>query len=182
VRLAASHMLKNTAEISHLVEQLNRGCLREPLAELIRIYRPKVFGCAKQVGMPEGDWPDVEQETWISILRYSRERRLRDSTFGALVRIIATSRAKDLLGKLHPAVLLVDEPSVDDGDLEYIDDSDAFEHRISRLDSDHQTIIRLRILQGLSHEEIADHTNLSTDVVEKRWQRLIKRLGGGTRP
>ena len=52
----------------------------------------------------------------------------------------------------------------------------AFVAQLEKLGEDERRLLLYRGLEGMNHAEIASLLDVSLDAVEKRWQRLLKKI------
>lgn len=162
-------------------------------AELINLYKQKIFTYAYRMVGNTQDAEDIAQETFLRVYRhlanYDPQRR-----FSTWVYAIANNLCIDQLRRRRPTVSL-DQPLNDEGDLfleptatdgdpehevEQMELHQMVETAIASLPESYRSVIVLRHLQNLSYEEISRVLDLPLNTVKTRIFRareaLCKRL------
>lgn len=122
--------------------------------------------------VPRADVDDLAQDVFLTA--YSRLDALRDpSAFGSWIGAIARNRATDFLRQRRPQVELPDElPGGDAIAAESLAVLDA----IRRLPEAYRDTLLLRLVEGMSGNEIAERTGLTSASVRVNLHRGMKLL------
>lgn len=122
--------------------------------------------------VPRADVDDLVQDVFLSA--YGRLRELRDpSAFGSWIGAIARNRAVDFLRRRRPQVELPEElPGGDAIPAESLAALDA----IRRLPEAYRDTLMLRLVEGMSGNEIAERTGLTPASVRVNLHRGMKLL------
>jgi len=147
----------------------------EPLHELMRRHsEPARFVAQGRLGSAAAA-QDAVQESFIRVVR---ERARYDSSrpfapwFYTILRNVCTdhqrkeSRYRDRLEKLAEAAPLAERRP----------DAGFAVEALGQLDDGEREILVLRLINGLSFREIAEHLGCSEDAAKKRGQRALRRL------
>ena len=140
------------------------GCL---YADYMRMVHAILLG-----RIPRRDVDDLVQEVFLSA--YTRIRELRDpAAFGGWIATIARNRATDYLRRSHEQVELPDElPGGDPIEAETF----AVLEVIRRLPEAYRDTLLMRLVEGMSGQEIADRTGLAPGSVRVNLHRGMKLL------
>ena len=131
--------------------------------------------------VPRRDVDDLVQDVFISA--YTRIGELRDAAaFGGWIATIARNRATDYLRQTRAQVDLPDElPGGDPIEAETLVVLDA----VRRLPEAYRDTLLMRLVEGMSGNEIAERTGLTPASVRvnlHRGMKLLREKLGGTRP
>jgi RNA polymerase sigma-70 factor (ECF subfamily) len=131
--------------------------------------------------VPRRDIDDLVQDVFISA--YTRIGELRDAAaFGGWIATIARNRATDYLRQTRAQVELPDElPGGDPIEAETLVVLDA----VRRLPEAYRDTLLMRLVEGMSGNEIAERTGLTPASVRvnlHRGMKLLREKLGGTRP
>jgi RNA polymerase sigma-70 factor (ECF subfamily) len=131
--------------------------------------------------VPRRDVDDLVQDVFISA--YTRIGELRDAAaFGGWIGTIARNRATDYLRQTRAQVELPDElPGGDSIEAETLVVLDA----VRRLPEAYRDTLLMRLVEGMSGNEIAERTGLTPASVRvnlHRGMKLLREKLGGTRP
>jgi RNA polymerase sigma-70 factor (ECF subfamily) len=131
--------------------------------------------------VPRRDVDDLVQDVFISA--YTRIGELRDAAaFGGWIATIARNRATDYLRQTRAQVELPDElPGGDPIEAETLVVLDA----VRRLPEAYRDTLLMRLVEGMSGNEIAARTGLTPASVRvnlHRGMKLLREKLGGTRP
>lgn len=156
-----------------IAERAVRGD-RDAMAELVRQFHPDVFRfCCRFVG-PEGA-EDATQDTFINAYRKIRGFRgdasMKTWLFGIAINVIRNDKRK----KKQEQLLDWMEPSAPDPSHSVID-SQILKEAISKLSSDHQDVVILHELEGLTYEECAHSLGVPVGTVKSRLFHAFRNL------
>ncbi len=122
--------------------------------------------------VPRRDVDDLVQDVFVSV--YTRIRELRDpAAFGGWIATIARNRATDYLRRTREQVELPDDlPGGDPIDA----DTFAILEIIRTLPDAYRETLLMRLVEGMSGQEIADRSGLSAGSVRVNLHRGMKLL------
>ena len=176
-----------SAELSALIERIANG---EELAltELYELTVAKLYGLARLILRNSADAEEVVCDTftqvWQSAARYESGR----GTVMGWMLTICRSRALDLLrqrrlrdrlaSKEEPPVNQLEAPTHDAPDslLQALQQGTAVQSALQSLSPVRQRLVTLAFLQGLSHQEIVEHTGLPIGTVKSHIRRALSML------
>lgn len=159
---------------------------------LIEDYQKRIFSIAYRMIQHQEDAADLTQEVIVKIFK-NLDKFKGDSKFSTWVYRIATNTCLDEIKKARRRTVysLDKEIETEDGSIaaelpdtaptpeeaaEKNDIKKALYDAIQRLGKEHQTVIVLRDLQGLSYEEIAQILHCSVGTVKSRISRAREKL------
>ena len=155
---------------AQIVERVMAGD-EEAFGELYRIYAPMVHGIVL-ARVPRDEVADIVQEVFLSA--YKNLPNLRDkTTVGAWLAAIARNRAVEFYRQLKPTEELSE-------DLKSKNDANAEAREILKTiralpDAYKETLI-LRLIEGMTGNEIAEQTGLTPESVRVNLHRGMKLL------
>lgn len=155
---------------ARLVERISAGD-EDAFGELYRMYAPMAHGIVLS-RVPRNDVDDIVQEVFISA--YKNISSLRDkNAVGAWIAMIARNRATEYYRRAKPAGELSE-------DLSRNDDARAEANEIlaairSLPDTFKETLV-LRLVEGMTGQEIAGQTGLTPESVRVNLHRGMKLL------
>jgi RNA polymerase sigma-70 factor (ECF subfamily) len=122
--------------------------------------------------VPRRDVDDLVQEVFLTA--YTRIRELREpAAFGGWIATIARNRATDYLRRMHEQVELPDDlPGGDPIDAQTFAVLDV----IRKLPEAYRDTLLMRLVEGMSGQEIADRSGLSAGSVRVNLHRGMKLL------
>jgi RNA polymerase sigma-70 factor (ECF subfamily) len=154
--------------------------------ELVRTYHTSMYQVAYRMLGDTAEAADVVQEIFLKVFRNIRGFR-GDASLKTWIFRIALS---EILNKLRwwrrryrSATVSLDEPHNGNGihvsdtkpsphrALESKEEEQAIQQALTRLSSDHRSILVLRDIEGFSYTEIADITGISIGTVKSRLAR-----------
>lgn len=148
---------------------------------LLDRYGPLVWSIArKQIGADAAE--DVVQEIFIQIWKSAGRYDPEIASEATYITTIARRRLIDhrrRIGRQPLREELVDEPPVVDLGLDSVDLSDEARvaaEAIANLKPDQQRVLRLAIVDGLTHSEIAERTKLPLGTVKSHARRGLERV------
>ena len=174
---------------ANLIKQCQSGC-RESFGLLYRKYRPAVLQVSRKVMGNEADAEDAVQEIFARLLGRIDQFRY-EASFASWLRVLAVNVCRDMLRKKsrHPTESLEDagvnnEARMDrristisqEEELIMKELLENLHEKISLLKSQHQRLIILRYIDGLSYSKIANILGCSPAQVKSRLHQARKRL------
>lgn len=168
---------RKTAFETQLIERVRRGD-EEAFGELYKIYAPLVHGVVL-ARAPRGETDDIVQDVFLSA--YENISRLRDgAALGAWLAAIARNRATQYYRQAKPTAELpenlcgTDRPAAEAGEILAA---------IRALPDSYRETLILRLVEGMTGDEIARQTGLTPASVRVNLHRgmrmLRKKLGVG---
>lgn len=163
-----------------LLERVARGdAAAVPL--LLDEYGPLVWSIArKQVGPDAAE--DVVQEVfvqlWKSAHRYDRERASEATYVTTIARRHAIDHRRRIGGRPEVAELEEETPAEDRAleGVELIDEARVAAEVLAQLRPEQQEVLRLAIVEGLTHAQIAEVTRLPLGTVKSHARRGLERV------
>jgi len=145
----------------------DRDAFAQLYADYVRMVHAVVLG-----RVPRSEVDDLVQDVFLSA--YSRLGELRDpAAFGGWLATIARNRATDHLRQAHEHVELPEElPGGDPIEAETF----AVLQAVRRLPEAYRDTLLMRLVEGMSGQEIADRTGLSAGSVRVNLHRGMKLL------
>ena len=174
---------------ANLIRQCQSGS-RESFGLLYRKYRPAVLQVSRKVMGNEADAEDAVQEIFARLLGRIGQFRY-EASFASWLRVLAVNVCRDMLRKRnrHPTESLEgmglnDEARIDKGTSSISQEEELImkellenlHEKISLLKSQHQRLIILRYIDGLSYSKIANLLGCSPAQVKSRLHQARKRL------
>lgn len=167
---AAVPVAKRANATAALVERICEGD-EEAFAEMYRAYAPMVHGILL-VRLPREEVQDVVQEVFLAAYRYVHSLRERNALGGWLARI-ARNHVVDYYRKARPTEELTDEHrSRGRSDAEADEVLDA----IRSLPEAYSETLVLRLVEGMTGNEIAEKTGLTPQSVRVNLHRGMDML------
>ena len=176
-----------SSELSALIERIANG-EQLALTELYELTVAKLYGLARLILRNSADAEEVVCDTftqiWQSAARYESGR----GTVMGWMLTICRSRALDLLrqrrlrdrlaSKEDPPVNQLEAPQQDAPDslLQALQQGTAVQSALQSLSPVRQRLVTLAFLQGLSHQEIVEHTGLPIGTVKSHIRRALSML------
>jgi len=172
-----------------LIKQCQSGC-RESFDLLYRKYYSTVLQIARGIMGNEQDAEDAVQEIFARVLDRIGQFR-HEASFSSWLRVLATNVCRDILRKrnrhqmesfeeLHAAgVAEVSERVSSVSQAEELIMNELLENlqeKISRLKKEHQRLVILRYIDGLSYKKIAQLLGCSQSQVKSRLHQARKKL------
>lgn len=156
-----------------IAERAVRGD-RDAMAELVRQFYPDVYRfCCRFVG-PDGA-EDSTQETFINASKKIRGFRgdasMKTWLFGIAINVIRNDKRK----KKHEQLMDWMEPESPDPASSVID-AQTLREAISKLSDDHQDVVVLHELEGLTYEECASSLGVPVGTVKSRLFHAFRNL------
>lgn len=165
-----------------LLERVARGDA-DAVALLVEQYTPVVWAIARrQLGAQCAE--DVVQEVFLALWKNAERYDPVLSSEAAFVATVARRRVIDQRRKLGRAQVeeLPDEPRAEpDAGLEHVDlgeEARAAESALARLPKKQREVLRLAIVDGLTHVEIAARLALPLGTVKSHVRRGLERVRG----
>ena len=172
-----------------LIKRCQSGC-QESFGLLFRKYHSTVLQVARRIMVNEQDAEDAVQEIFARVMGRIGQFRY-EASFSSWLKVLATNVCRDMLRKKnrHPTESL--EYLCADGDTkittvpssisqeeelimkELLED---LQEKISRLKKQHQKLIILRYIDGLSYKRIAELVGCSQTQVKSRLHQARKKL------
>lgn len=159
----------------------------DAFAELVRRHAPRVRTlCAATLGGP-AEAEDAAQETFLKAHR-SLGRFSGEAAFGTWMHRIAVNHCLDLLraagrrrSESLDAILEADASALshvlsEPSSAKTLEDRDAVERLLSRLNADQRLALTLREVEGMTYDEIAQAMSCSMDSVKARIKRARAEL------
>ncbi len=151
--------------------------------ECIERYGPLVLAQARRLGLPEAQAEDAVQETFIDLWKHAHRfdpARAAESTF---VTMIARRRLIDLRRRGASGVPTKPLEDLDFGttdhdlsELEHADEAAVARRALAQLKPEEQKLIRMSIVAGLTHREIAASTGMPLGTVKSHLRRSLGRV------
>lgn len=167
--------------------RLSREGSEEAFAELVKIYKIKVFNLAYSLTRDRDVADDLAQEAFIKAY-YALPRFQSRSGFGTWLYRIAINHVRDYLRKKSRIIQIsienIKESSILQEDKTMKEEKEHIEAQrrqlvrqsIRSLPEKHQVILSLRDIQGFSYEEISKILKISAGTVDSRIHRARKML------
>ncbi len=167
--------------------RLSREGSEEAFAELVKIYKIKVFNLAYSLTRDRDVADDLAQEAFIKAY-YALPRFQSRSGFGTWLYRIAINHVRDYLRKksrmIQISIEKIKESSILQEDKTMKEEKEPIEEQrrqlvrqsIRSLPEKHQVILSLRDIQGFSYEEISKILKISAGTVDSRIHRARKML------
>ncbi len=167
--------------------RLSREGSEEAFAELVKIYKIKVFNLAYSLTRDRDVADDLAQEAFIKAY-YALPRFQSRSGFGTWLYRIAINHVRDYLRKKSRMIQIsienIKESSILQEDKTMKEEKEPIEEQrrqlvrqsIRSLPEKHQVILSLRDIQGFSYEEISKILKISAGTVDSRIHRARKML------
>lgn len=163
-----------------LLERAQQGD-EAALDELFRREWRPVFSLVYATLHDRGDAQDITQETFLRALRHLEQFQQRGAPFHAYLATIARNLIRDrwrrpvsASASLQQVELM--EPDSTDRAVISSDEQDYLREVLAGLPSDYQTVIRLRVLEERSTEEVASLMRRSPGAVRVLQHRAIAAL------
>jgi len=172
-----------------LIKKCQAGC-RQSFDLLYRRYHPTMLQVARAIMKNEQDAEDAVQEIFSRVLLRIGQFR-HEASFSAWLKVLATNVCRDMLRKKgrHPTEFLNDLSAADEMKIEVNRLSVSQEEelimnellenlqaKISHLKEEHQKLIILRYIDGLSYRKIAQLLDCSEAQVKSRLHQARKKL------
>jgi len=153
---------------------------------IVRLYQRAIYGLAYGLTRSHEDADDLAQETFVRAWQAIDRFRVGEPLYPWLARI-ATNQAYSLFRRRRRRPETSIEPLIEAGRQWGVED-DPSEHAeqtelrsrlnaaFEELSEDHRVILVLRVIQGLSYEEIATALNLASGTVMSRLSRARSEL------
>lgn len=148
---------------------------------LLDRYGPLVWSIARrQVGAQAAE--DVVQEAFVQVWKSAAKYDPAISSEATYITTIARRRIIDhrrRLGRGPEREELLDLAGAEDGGIELVDACDEARiaaEALSQLKPDQQRVLRLGIVEGLTHREIADQTGIPLGTVKSHARRGLERV------
>ena len=166
------------------IQQMSNGN-EQALAELYDATLGKVFGVAIRIvgdsTLAEHVVTDVYHEAWRNAARYD-ELRGRPITWLLTIcrnRALDEYRRESSAARKVEAAAVLDVPgTVDEPDalLEAAEEGHAVHALLSTIEPEDRQLLALAYFKGLSHQQIADHTDMPLGTVKSRIRRALSKL------
>lgn len=178
----------NEAEIT-LIRQCQSGC-QKSLDQLYRNYHPAVLRVTRKVMGNEQDAEDAMQEVFARVLKKVGQFRF-EASFSAWLRILAVNVCRDMLRKKnrHPTESIEDLDTDSKARMTAISSSisqeeelimkellENLQEKIALLKKQHQRLIVLRYIDGLSYKKMAELLDCSQTQVKSRLHQARKQM------
>ena len=161
---------EKTGGRARLVERISEGD-EDAFSELYRIYAPMAHGIVLS-SVPRNDVDDIVQEVFISA--YKNLSTLRDkNAVGAWLAMIARNKANGYYRREKPTDELSDDLSRHDAART---EANEILDAIRTLPDTFRETLVLRLVEGLTGQEIADQTGLTPESVRVNLHRGMKLL------
>ncbi len=178
--------MANETRAEHLVERARSGDL-QAFAELFEPLRPRLLASIRTRLSPairqRVDPEDVLQDTYVRALHsLSRFEWRGEDSFGRWLEAIASHVALDVVRRegRRPALRLEREPPGDGAapsrGLRRQERRERLMKALRTLSPDHQTVLELSRMEGLSIREIADRMDRSESAVKNLLLRATRKL------
>lgn len=159
--------ISDDAELARAARHGNRGAF----GRLYERYSRMVHGILL-ARVPYGEVDDLVQDVFLSALRQLSSLR-EDAAFGGWLAMIARNRAHDYHRRARPMAELPDEiPAAD----RHTPEALAALEAIRALPEAYRETLMLRLVEGMSGDEIAAHTGLTASSVRVNLHRGMKLL------
>lgn len=164
---------------------LNRIAAGDPAAvgQCIDRYGPLVLAQARRFGLAESQAEDAVQEIFIELWKSAERFDAARSSERTFVTMVARRRLIDLRrrGSRGPRTTPLDDLDVGDADaglasVEDADEAAVASRALAQLRPDEQRVIRLSVITGLTHREIADTTGIPLGTVKSHLRRGLERV------
>lgn len=169
-----------------LIEQCQSGC-QESLDLLYREYRPVVLKITRRFMKNEQDAEDAAQEVFIRVFARINQFR-RDAPFSVWIRTLTANLCTDILRRekrrYTESLDQLGEVKVSERILSVSHEEEVImkellenlEEKISHLKAEHQKLIILRYVDGLSYRKMAQLLGYSEELVKCRLHQARKNL------
>jgi len=172
-----------------LIKKCQAGC-RQSFDLLYRRYHPTMLQVARAIMKNEQDAEDAVQEIFSRVLLRIGQFR-HEASFSVWLKVLAANVCKDMLRKKsrHPTEFLNDLSAADEMKIEVnrlpVSQEEELimrellenlQAKISRLKEEHQKLIILRYIDGLSYRKIAQLLDCSEAQVKSRLHQARKKL------
>jgi RNA polymerase sigma-70 factor (ECF subfamily) len=165
-----------------LLERASRGD-RAALEELCRREWRPVYGIAWHALGNVAEAQDLTQEVFLRALRSLDRYRVTGAPFSAYLATIARNRLRDGWRSRRPPPVALDHavvlPDLDVGPEAAAiatDERQRLHAALGHLPADYQTVIRLRILDGLSAADVGQIMGRSPDAIRQLQRRALVAL------
>jgi RNA polymerase sigma factor (sigma-70 family) len=163
-----------------LLERVGQGD-RAAVSQLLDAYGPLVWSIArKQIGAEAAE--DAVQEVFIEIWKHAKRYDSQLASEATYIATIARRRVIDHRRKLgrRPEVEEVPEETPDTDEslesLELMDEARIANEAIAQLRPEQRKVLKLAIVDGLTHTEIAESTKLPLGTVKSHARRGLERV------
>lgn len=172
-------MAKKERIVTTAISLFRDGKNNEGVELLYRQYYVKMYSIAFSILKNESDSRDAVHNVIVKLLSIKTENCPKTNEEGWLYSVIK-NEALDLLKK-NSALLPLDESFVSSDEFEAneikaIVDMDSYQNMISRLDSERQEVVTLKVLGGFTHKEIAEIMGKPIGTVQWLYATAITRL------
>jgi len=174
---------------SILIKRCQSGC-QESFDLLYKQYHSTVLQIARKVMGNEQDAEDAVQEIFARVLNRINQFRY-EASFSSWLRVLATNVCRDMLRKKNRHPMKSFEDMSADSEAKITTESSSIsqeeelimeellenlKEKINLLKKDHQKLIILRYIDGLSYEKIAELVGCSQGQVKSRLHQARKKL------
>ena len=174
---------------ANLIKSCQSGC-QDSFDLLYRKYHLMILQVARKTMGNEQDAEDAVQEVFARVLdRISQFRH--EASFSSWLRVLAVNVCRDMLRKRnrHPSESFDDLYASDEAKMTMGESSvsqeeelimkellENLQEKIDLLKKEHQKLITLRYIDGLSYQKIAQLTGCSQTLVKSRLHQARKKL------
>ena len=173
---AEAHIAVQEAQ---LVAQIADGNIEEPMKELYRRYAKNLYRFGFHMLGDEGLAEEMVQETFQRLWRSAGRHDAGRGSVGAFLFVIARSAAADIRKRPSSRPLLPVEdfqlPPLPDN-TDQILDSLIVREALDKLTTDHASVLRLALEEGLTQAQIAERLGLAIGTVKSRTFNGIRAL------
>ena len=170
--------MKGKNEISELVNRASKG-EKYSCRVLYDRYVKSMLINSKSIVGDLATAEDIVQESFVKAFQ-SLKTLKNPLTFGSWLRAIVYRKSIDVLNKSNRSLVFVDTFSEDilkEEDIEIYDlPIKEMRQAISSLPSGCQSVLKMHVYEGLTHQEIADFLGLSVSNSKSQYRYALKRL------
>lgn len=172
--------MKSKASIQSrvLIRQLKKGNTKAQF-QVYREYYKMLYNAALRIVQDTAEAEDIMQEAFLSAFD-KIDRFEGDDNLGGWLKRICINKALDALRKRHLKMEDINEGAVvqlSDDVYEDIDDKIALVKKgIAQMAENHRVLITLHLIEGYSHEEIAEQLGMKHNAVRTAYSRAKKKL------
>jgi RNA polymerase sigma factor (sigma-70 family) len=162
---------------------------RAAVQQCIDAYGPLVGALARRMGLVGGEAEDAVQDIFVALWRSAERFDPALAAENVFVAMIARRRLIDVrrrIGRRVEGVASEAGESLASGERAVRDEGARARAALSELRPEQRRVIELSVLEGLSHQQIADSTGMPLGTVKTHARRGLQRvrelLGADARP
>jgi len=160
---------------------------KQAYADIVRRYQNKIYGLFRRMGACQADAEDLTQETLLKAYRKLASHN-PDRSFPGWIYTIAVNLQKDRGRRNKPKALVQEDPyerDTPESQLLQKELRSELDQMLERLPEHYRLVLILRYTNQLSHEEIAEITDMSvrqvTNIVhraKKSFRKIVETKEG----